>query len=227
MPRFADFRKVGPSAIAARLVRQLWSETAYLELVSDVEHLPELPPGMTPTRMEPTEPGGFGGFRAELAGLSGDAAIALLNLEFYRAAGMRGLHVAWSDDGQPMYAQWALTSDDRATMPSRLSAIYPYPSQDEVLVEGAYTFVAFRRRGLMTTGMHDLLVTCRSRGVARVVTLVLVDNVPALRACASCGFHPAAVRLRRRRLGYRYFLRRPLAPEWSRAWDEATATSAP
>jgi GNAT superfamily N-acetyltransferase len=218
-------RKIGLAAIGSRLARQLWSETAYLELTVDVANLPDAQAGGKRAPMIATDALEFRGFEAELETSTGTGYLEVLNLDMYCRAGMAGLYVAWSEERKPMYAQWALWPEDRATMPRFVSSIYPYPDPGEVLIEGAYTFRAFRRRGLMKSCMRDLLELCRNRGATGAVTLVIAGNVPAIRACAACGFSPMAVRLRRRRFGYRSVRRVPMTPRWSKAWADATVAA--
>ena len=223
MRYIGEIRKAGLPALGSRLARQAWSETAYLELRADLASLPDAQQGSDLTPITATDSLNFKGFEDELQTLTGNDYLEVLNLDMYCRAGMAGLHVAWSDEGRPMYAQWALGSDERDTMPRFVSSIYPVPHADEVLIEGAYTFPAFRRRGLIKTSMRDLLALCRDGGMKSAVTLVIAENTPALRACAACGFSPVAVRLRRRRFGYRSFRRTPMTQQWNRIWADATA----
>ncbi len=59
---------------------------------------------------------------------------------------------------------------------------FPNLAPDDWLVEGAYTFVAYRRLGAMGDGMHQLVMAARDAGARRVITYVSEAGVASLRA---------------------------------------------
>ena len=112
---------------------------------------------------------------------------------------------------------------DQARLHRSTGGLFPPLADGEVLVEGAYTFIAFRKQGAMADGMNQLLATARSEGAHSAITYVTDDNVPSLRGCANAGFELDHVRVTTRRLGRRASRRAPLDASARAAWEKALA----
>jgi hypothetical protein len=95
----------------------------------------------------------------------------------------------------------------------------------EVLLEGAYTFRAFRGIGAMADGMGQLLRIARDEGHEAAITYVGADNVPSLRGCARVGFVLDHVRRNKRVLGVHRSERSASDAEARAAWEAAIAPS--
>ena len=106
-----------------------------------------------------------------------------------------------------------------AHAPSR----YPHLGEGEVILEGAYTFTAFRQLGAMRDGMAQLLRIAAAEGANSALTYVEAHNVPSLRGCADVGFRPDHVRASIRRLGRRTGTTRQLEDDERLLWSRATA----
>jgi L-amino acid N-acyltransferase YncA len=133
------------------------------------------------------------------------------------------LYAAIGPDGSPAFAQWLVTARDQALLHSHQPGRYPMLAADEVLVEGLYTFSRFRRTGVSTNGMAQLLRIARAAGARTAYTYVGIDNAPSLRGCANVGFVLDHVRLNSRRLGLRSSVVRPADESARHVWLSATS----
>jgi RimJ/RimL family protein N-acetyltransferase len=132
------------------------------------------------------------------------------------------LYVATAPDGGPIYAQWLVRPRDREALYRHSPGRYSELGDEDVLVEGAYTFLAFRRRGAMADGMAQLLQIAADEGMHTAYTYVEVHNIPSLRGCAEVGFTPHHMRASVRRLGLRRGSELPVTDEDREVWDAAT-----
>ena len=139
------------------------------------------------------------------------------------ARGIKALYAADSADGRPVYAQWLIRRPDDW----RLQNKPPHDAlaEGEVLLEGAYTFVAFRGVGAMADGMGQVLRVARDEGNVAAITYVLADNVASLRGCARVGFVLDHVRLNTTHLGRERSERRPVDAGAQQAWETAVAAA--
>ena len=92
-----------------------------------------------------------------------------------------------------------------------------------MLLEGVYTYVAFRRLGAMADGMHQLLEIARAGGAKAALTYVAADYPPSIRGCANVGFILDHVAVTKRRLFARRVVFVPADDEARSAWEAATA----
>lgn len=166
-------------------------------------------------------------FAAELQRLESDESGEVAQRARLCAAGVEGLHVAFADDGRPIYAQWLITAAEQDGMHAALPDLYPHLGEREVLLEGAYTFVDFRRLGAMGDGMHQLLELGRDGGAARALTYVTAEYAPSIKGCVGVGFQLDHLRLDQRRLGRRLTRFRDLDTAECDAWVERTTALKP
>lgn len=214
-------REIGPRRFAQALRERAWSESLSFGLACD---LSDVRPARTPkieVVMEPTTPHGFAGFAEELGRVSGDNYIEVNQRAQLCQAGVGGLHLATDSDGRPIYAQWLIDHGGQSALHGASRGQFPNLAQNETLVEGAYTFVDFRKMGAMAEGMRQLLAKAAVAGAARCYTYVAVDNVPSLRGCANAGFDLDHTRVTTLRAGRRRVLRRPPLPQERAQWEAA------
>jgi len=190
-------------------------------LRADLDGLPEARPARIAIRMEPQDTASFSGFADELERVSKGDRADVADRQRLCAAAVRTLYVAVDDAGMPIYAQWLVRRDEQKALHQATDKLFPRLGEGEALVEGAYTFVNFRRLGVMADGMSQLLVRARAAGDRSVFTYVAQDNVPSLRGCANVGFVPDHLRDDRRRLGLRRVLRVPLDASSKARWAAA------
>lgn len=222
---WVSIRRLGFLGGLRRFAGALWKVKSFYELRCDVrQDHPPVASAKIPTIMQPVEARTFTGFKEELARCDSSDYVNVLFRNWYCRAGVGTLYVA-SDGEAPTYAQWLITPEDQRRIPWFLRRFFPPLPERELLVEGAYTFAAYRRLGLMREGMAQLLDFARERGAQTAVTYVEVDNIGSLRGCADVGFVPDQLRVKTRRI-FRWTQNRPMREaDWA-AWEVATAKRA-
>lgn len=113
-------------------------------------------------------------------------------------AGVPQCFVAVDADGTPCYFQWRLDHRQNRFLQSHFPRRwFPVLREDEILLENAYTPVAFRGKGIMSEAMAIIAETGEDVGARAAITFVEVDNPPSLKACANAGFAPYTLRRER------------------------------
>jgi hypothetical protein len=184
-------------------LRRVWSSSISFGLSADLEALPAARPARISVRMEPADTASFTGFDEDAKRASGGGSVEVADRQDLCAAGVATLYVAVDDSGMPIYAQWLIRRHEQEPLHRKAHGLFPQLEETEALLEGAYTFLDFRRLGAMADGMRQLLVEARDAGDRKVFTYVAEDNVPSLRGCANVGFVLDHLRVDRRRLGVR------------------------
>jgi hypothetical protein len=215
-------KHVGPALTLRTIAEQGWYTKLFLGLRADLGNLPDVRPAKVPIRMEPRDPTSFDAFERELREVDGNEYLEVLYRVWSCEAGVQNLYVA-EVDGQPAYAQWLVRPDDQHLMEAHMPGRYRALAGDEVLLEGAYTFAAFRRMGMMADGMAQLLRIARHGGATAAITYVGADNLPSLRGCANVGFRLDHNRYSERRLKRRRTLFRAADGQAEAIWAAATA----
>lgn len=199
----------------------------YLGLRCDLGALPEPRPAKLPVEMTARVAPSFRGFSGELQLATGNDYVQVLLRTWMCANDVRTLYVADADDGRPIYAQWLVHQPDQWRLEAETPEAHDALADDEVLLEGAYTFVAFRGAGAMADGMWQLLRIARDEGSAAAITYVRDDNIPSLRGCARVGFVLDHVRVNSTRLGRGKSDRAEIEPAALRAWEAAVGPAVP
>ena len=165
----------------------------------------------------------YTGFDSELNRAGGIDYLEALVRTWMCASGVPTLYAADASDGRPIYAQWLIRSPDDWHLQNKPP--HDELTDGEVMLEGAYTFVAFRGVGAMADGMAQLLRIARDEGSKAAITYVHSDNIPSLRGCARVGFVLDHVRVNTTRLGRERSDRRLVEAEAAaqRAWELAIA----
>jgi hypothetical protein len=222
-----DVLRRSPRREGARLVlHHFWSRRLVLVLRCDLTTLPPARPAKIPVEMRETNPGGFTGFDLEQSRVQGVELIEVVTRERLRTKGFGTMFVATSETGAPIYVQWL----SRPTAPRVTAWAFPgtlaVPAPDEVLIEGAYTFMDFRGKKAMADGMGQLLRIARDEGYRWAVTNVAGDNIPSLRGCAHVGFDLDHQLVVTRSLSGRRARASVAGAEARRQWQAATARPA-
>ena len=157
----------------------------------------------------------------ELAKADPGDAMELVNRRRMCEQGVEMLYVARSDSGEPIYMQWLVGPNEQHLFHRSLPHLFPHLADGEFLVEAAFTFAAFRRMGVMSDGMHQLVATAQALGATSVLTYVSYGNIGSLRGCAAVGFEPDHVRVTTARMGRRRSTYVPLDDEALREWRES------
>jgi hypothetical protein len=104
--------------------------------------------------------------------------------------------VAVTDDGTPCYMQWLIGHADLGRAKAFYGQQFPDLRPDEALLEGAFTPIEFRGKGIMPCAMAMISDKAAELGARWVITFVADDNRPALKGCQRAGFAPHIVRFR-------------------------------
>lgn len=213
---------VGLGLSLETLLHQLLSTRRFLGLRCGLEQVrtprePKVEVTMTPVT------DGFEGFRQELRGARGTTWLELYVRQRMLENGVHKLYLAVGEAGQPIFAEWLVRPDDLPTLDRVSPGRYPRLAEDEALIEGAYTFLRYRRMGVMAAAMAQLLEAARRAGARSVLTYVAEDNVPSLRGCARVGFALDHLRVNRHRLGRCSSVPMPPDARSREAWETATA----
>jgi hypothetical protein len=172
--------------------------------------------------MTPRDCASYDGLDQELPGTNGTDYLEVLFRMWFCEAGIRELFVGDGPDGQPAYCQWLVRQRDQWEMHEHAPGRYPVLRADEVLLEGAYTFTAYRRMGVMADGMWQLLACARDEGARSALTYVQDDNRASLRGCAAVGFELDHMSRSDRRLGLRRSVLMPPDATARQAWETST-----
>lgn len=214
-------RHAGYATTLGVLGEQVWWTKLFLGLRCDLENLPRIRPARVPIHMEEESPQTFEGFEEELRTTRGLDYIELLLRRGMCEAGVRTLYAARSES-RPVYAQWLVRAADQDLIHAHAPGRYDRLASDEALLEGAYTFLAFRRMGAMGDGMAQLLRIAAAEGARSAITYVGQENLASLRGCANVGFDLDHMRVSVRRLGHRRSFAQPPDEHAHEAWAAAT-----
>lgn len=116
-------------------------------------------------------------------------------------AGIGAPHVAVTADDEACYTQWLFTSRDNADIARHFGGIFPRLDDDIALLEGAFTPVAWRGKGVMSAAMSRIAEKAEPLGARYVITFVGTDNPASLKGCAKAGFFPYLRRTQHFRMG--------------------------
>jgi RimJ/RimL family protein N-acetyltransferase len=219
-------RQLGPKRVLRAVAGRIWSVSCTFGLAATLVEIPDPRPAAIPIVMQVTDPQSFTGFDDEMTGASGGDVTEVEQRRRLCAAGARDLYVACADNGEAIYAQWLFSPGGEKPLQQVTPNQFRPLQEGEVLFEGAYTFVRYRKRGAMAAGMHQLLTAARDSGATRCITYVNDDNIPSLRGCANAGFTLDHVRITTQRLGRRRAVFRPPTPAERAIWDDAVAPRA-
>ena len=219
-------RKAGRDLLLERAWQQLWLDKLFFGLRCDLEKLPPAPKAKMAVEMDPLDLKAFHGFEAEYAMVTGHDAVEVYARERLREAGVSGAHLTVGPNGEPAFVHWLIMPPTQEELHRFQPGRYRKLGPQEALVEGAYTFTAFRGKGLMIEGMAQLLVKAREAGMKTAWTYVALENIPSLRGCARAGFVPDHLRHNRRRLGAMHTDFPPLTLEATAQWDQCVPAAA-
>ena len=222
--RTDTIRELGPRQIVEILRRRAWSDTRAFGLACECAGAPPARRAKVAVVMQPMDGAvGMRHFTAELDRVSGAEYQEVHGRVGMCANGVRTLYVSLDPAGDAIYAQWLIAPGDEVPLQATTPNQFPNLAPQDWLVEGAYTFVDFRRLGAMGDGMHQLLMAARDAGARRVITYVSEGHLASLRGCANAGFTLDHVRVTRQRFNVRRALWHPPDSDARRTWATAVA----
>ena len=99
-------------------------------------------------------------------------------------------YVAVTQDNSVAYMQWLIGPDGNDRIQTFFGGRLPALKRDEMLLEYAYTFLAYRGQRMMPSAMAKIAERAPDHGARYVLTFVRVDNIPSLKGCQRSGFSP-------------------------------------
>ena len=115
-------------------------------------------------------------------------------------AGLSTCYVATTAENELCYMQWLIDSSQNELIARQFNGLCPPLSQNEMLLEWAYTFRKFRGLGIMGRAMAQISEKGAEAGARWLLTFVAVDNVASLKGCKNAGFRPFRTRTEKWRL---------------------------
>jgi hypothetical protein len=104
------------------------------------------------------------------------------------------VYVAVTRDDSPCFLQWLVAPEANDRLNTYYKGYFPPLARDEVLLEGAFVPERHRGKGIMTSAMSKVADEGASMGARWAITYVDVSNLPSIRGCLACGFHPFLTR---------------------------------
>jgi L-amino acid N-acyltransferase YncA len=105
--------------------------------------------------------------------------------------GYRNCYIARTADTNEMcFMQFIIYPEDEKIVQGRFKGWFPRLKQDEVYLEGTYTFKKFRGNRLHPSITTDQLKICKEKGYKRVVALTDKKNEASLKGAMRAGFVP-------------------------------------
>ena len=216
--------RLGPRSLLEAIKRRVWSTHRACGLRCSPDTVREPRRASVAVRMERAAGSAVvADLKHELADATSDDSVELVNRLRFCEQGVEVPYVARSDSGDAIYLQWLVSDGDQHLLHKAMPHLFPVLADGEFLVEGAYTFAAFRRMGVMSDGMYQLVANAQALGATSVLTYVSFENVGSLRGCAAVGFELDHVRVTTQRMGRRRSTYIPCDEEASRAWRHAVS----
>jgi GNAT superfamily N-acetyltransferase len=136
-------------------------------------------------------------------GLPADEAFSRLVQRRLLRSGLQTCYVAIAPDGRPCYMQWIIPASENDRVRAVFGNLYPRLGPEEALLEGAYTFDAYRGKGIMGAAMAQVAEQAARFGGRWLITFVDERNPASVKGCVRAGFAPYLKRHEKFRLFYR------------------------
>lgn len=195
--------------LLGRLRLRAWSDTVSVGLDYDPRVPPALRLPQVPVVVRPIRPREIPAF-IELppAGAPRAEALTRTNARHWLESGLQTCYVGLIDD-QPVYMQFLITADQNECLSKLFDGFFPPLSDDEALLEFAFTLKEHRVRPVMPTVLLRLIDLAAEQGVRRVIAYVQDGNANLMRFFLRLGFAPFCVRTDKWRLFQRRIEFRP------------------
>lgn len=104
-------------------------------------------------------------------------------------------YLAVTASGEIGYMQWLIARSELERFKPFFDGELKDLTEDEVLLEFAYTFEGLRGQKIMGAAMAAIAEKGLLSGARFAITYVQKDNIPALKGCAAAGFFPYMIRV--------------------------------
>lgn len=98
--------------------------------------------------------------------------------------------VAVTETDDPCYVQWLFGPDENMAIHRYFKKTFPPLRKGEALLEGAFTPVQHRGKGIMPAAMARIAERAVDLDTQFIITFVTGDNIPSLKGCDRAGFTP-------------------------------------
>jgi len=193
-----------------------------LALVVETEGLPDVSIPESGA-LEPTDARSFEAFARLLPQTPPGSLLELLWYVRFARDGARTLLVARDGAGRPSFSTWMLDAEGQREHASRFGDGFHRLGEDELLIEGIFTFPHARGRGVGAAGIAAACAWAGQRGAARVWGYPYLDNPQALPPFARAGFEPVGTRVEVTSLGQLRAWAEPLTECDRNAWNDPRA----
>ncbi len=120
---------------------------------------------------------------------SKESAADLLFRRWLYDSGFRRWYIARdAETNELCFIQSVIISEDKSLLDGVLKGWFPRLKEDELLLEGAYTFEKYRGNRLCDSVAKDIFEINRKQGLRRAITYIKSENAPSLRAAEKTGF---------------------------------------
>lgn len=99
-------------------------------------------------------------------------------------------YVAVTETDDPCYVQWLFGPAENVRIAYFFERLFPPLRKGEALLEGAFTPVQHRGKGIMSAAMARIAEQASNLDARFVITFVTEDNIPSLKGCNRAGFTP-------------------------------------
>jgi GNAT superfamily N-acetyltransferase len=188
------------------------SDSTSLGLRRDVTVPFTAPTAKIPLSVRPLKPSDDLSSLDDEPGLTGDEALARLTQRRLLRSGLQTCYVAVAPDGKVCYMQWLIPAAENDRLRRVFGNLYPVLGRDEALLEGAYTPVRYRGKGIMGAAMAQVAEQAAHRGTRWVITFTDDVNEASIKGCMRAGFTPYLRRREKFRLFNRHVTFDPLEP---------------
>jgi len=177
------------------------SDTLAYGLRRDLTRPFTAPAAKIPITVRPLEEHDMDLFRVQRgADLSADGIYQRMSRLRMMEDGIGKGYTAVDADGRVGYVQWLFFAKDNHKVATHFHGLFPQLGPDYALLEGAFTFEAFRGKGIMSSAMALIAEEAGKGGARFVITFVTKDNLPSMKGCERAGFERYCVRTERHRL---------------------------
>lgn len=182
---------------------RVYSDSTSLGLRRDLTVPFTAPEAKIPLSVRPLLPGDDLSSLDYEPGLAGDEAFSRLTQRRLLRSGLQTCYVAVAQDSRLCYMQWLIPAGENDRLRRMFGNLYPVLGRDEALLEGAYTPVTFRGKGIMGAAMAQVAERAAELGTRWVITFCDEVNEASVKGCIRAGFTPYL----RRREKFRWFYR--------------------
>lgn len=167
---------------------RLHADSTRVELRRDLATPVPVPEAKIPVTVRPMSADDRERFLSARKGLDGAEEHEWWLRERMLAAGLKTCYVAVDPQGQLTYMQWLMPARQNDVVHRHYRGLFPRLRPDEALLEGAYTFPAFRGLRIMAHVMAQIAEQAADLDARSTVTFVAMDNEPSLKGCERAGF---------------------------------------